>query len=104
MDNNFGLMDVNGNIPDKMAEEIADLEIEIKNLTEKQKHIKESLCVAMRENNILKVENDFIKVTYVAPSTQERIDSKELKKDLPEIYNTYCKISDKSDYVRIEAK
>ena len=104
MDNNYGLMDVNGNIPAEMSKEIAEIEKEIKNLTEKQKRIKESLCVAMRENNILKVENDFIKVTYIAPTTQERIDSKELKKDLPEIYNTYCKISDKSDYVKIEAK
>lgn len=104
MDNYYGLMDVNGNIPVEMAKEIAEIEMVIKNLTEKQKHIKETLCVAMRENNVLKVENDYIKVTYVPPTTQERIDSKELKKDLPEIYNTYCKISDKSDYVRIEVK
>ena len=100
----MALLDINGNVSAEISAEIAKNETEIKRLTERQKEIKDGLLNAMRDAGIVKAENDFIKVTYVAPTTQEGIDSKALKTDLPQIYNTYCKISNKKDYVKIEVK
>ncbi len=95
---------VNGSLSAEISQEIAHNELLIKQLTDRQKEIKDGLLKAMRDANIVKIDNDNIKVTYIAPTTQERLDSKELKKDLPDIYNTYCKITDKSDYIKIEVK
>ena len=95
---------VDGTLSTEISQEIARNELLIKQLSERQKEIKDGLLKAMREANIVKIDNDNIKVTYVASTTQERLDGKELKKDLPDIYNTYCKISEKSDYIKIEVK
>lgn len=98
------LMDVNGNLFPEISQEIARNELLIKQLSERQKEIKAALLEAMRDAGVIKIDNDNIKVTYVAPTTSESLDSKELKKDLPDIYNTYCKISNRSDYIKIEVK
>lgn len=93
-----------GTLSAEISQEIARNELIIKQLTERQKEIKDGLLKAMRDANVVKIDNDNIKVTYIAPSTQERLDTKELKADLPDIYNTYCKITNKSDYLKIEVK
>lgn len=98
------LMLVDGTLPAELSQEIARNELLIKQLSERQKEIKEALLGAMRDANVIKIDNENIKVTYIAPTTQERLDSKALKADLPDIYNTYCKISEKSDYIKIEVK
>lgn len=95
---------VDGALSAEISREIARNELLIKQLTDRQKEIKNGLLDAMRKANIVKIDNDNIKVTYVPTTTQERLDGKELKKDLPDIYNTYCKITEKSDYIKIEVK
>lgn len=93
---------MNGTISEEISKEIARNELLIKQLSDKQKEIKAGLLDAMEKAGIVKVENENLKVTYVAPSTQEKLDSKSLKAELPDIYNTYCKISDRSAYLKIE--
>lgn len=92
------------NLPNEMAEQIIELEKQAKDITERQKRMKDAILQAMKEKEILKIEAPEVTITYVAPTTTEKLDSKALKKELPDIYDTYCQISQRADYIKITIK
>lgn len=49
-------------------------------------------------------ENEFLKVTYVAATSKTTIDSKTLKKEMPDVYEKYSKTSPVAASVRISLK
>ena len=83
---------------------ITTIENEIKILKEKQDKYKEILLKAMEDNNILKIDIPELTITRKAPTTRESLDSKSLKEELPEIYDTYCRISDVKGSITIKVK
>ena len=66
--------------------------------------INEEIIKAMEENNVKTFENDRVRITYVAPSERETIDSKKLKVELPDIAKKYTKVSTTKASVRITIK
>ena len=83
---------------------ITTIEKEIKRLKEMQDDYKEQLLKAMEENNILKFDISELTITRKAPTTRESIDTKALKEELPDIYDTYCKISNVKGSLTIKVK
>ncbi len=75
-----------------------------KQLDEQEKQLKAELVKAMEMHNIKSFENGQIKMVYVAPTTRSTLDSKLLKKDHPDIFEQYSKMSDVSASVRITLK
>lgn len=82
---------------------ISDLEIQVKKLQEKEKELKESMLAAMEEYGIksFSIEDGDSKVTftYVAETTQKKLDTTSLKKDHPDICEQYMKESSRSAYI-----
>lgn len=96
---------VEGCLAPALADQIKELEIKVKELTELEKQIKDELKNQMMENDVKKIScENGLTITFVPPTTQERIDSKTLKEELPDIYNSYCKITPKAGYVKVEVK
>ena len=58
----------------------------------------------MEENGVKNYENDYISLTYVAPTTRRTVDSKLLKEKYVEIYEECSKISDVKSSIRIKIK
>lgn len=85
-------------------EKIKNFELLKKEVESQAEELKKQLVEAMRDQSIKSFENDNIKITYVAPTTRETIDSAKLKKELPEIAEQYKKISNIKDSVRITLK
>ena len=56
-----------------------------------EKNLKDSILKAMEDNNIKSFENDFVKVTYKAPSVRKAVDSARLKEE--GLYDLYLKES-----------
>ncbi|WP_407453513.1 hypothetical protein [Methanobrevibacter sp.] len=54
-----------------------------------EKKVKEALLMAMEENGIKSFENDFVKITYKAPTTRKSIDSNALKEQ--GLYDAFVK-------------
>lgn len=78
----------------RQLEEIIKQAEEQKKLAEEQaKSIKEKLLKAMEENAIISIDNENVKITYVAETTRTTIDSKRLKEEKPEVYTEYSKTS-----------
>lgn len=83
---------------------ISALDKEANDLVAKREEVKVKLLEAMETFDVKKFENDYIAVTYVAPSTRVTLDSKALKEDLPDIYEQYSRTSDVKASLRIKAK
>lgn len=66
--------------------------------------IRDGFIDAMEKNGIKKFENDFIAITYVAPTTRTTIDSKKLKEELPDVAEKYSKTSQTKASLRITLK
>ena len=88
-----------------LAEEtIKQIDIQKKEAETNAEKIRQMLLEKMREEGIKSFEDERIKITYIAPTTRETIDTAKIKKELPEIAEQYKKISNVKDSVRITLK
>lgn len=83
---------------------VADLQKKQQELTSKNEELKEQIKKAMEENEVKKYENDFISITYVAPTTRNTVDSAKLKAQFEDVYNQCLKTSNVKSSVRIKVK
>ena len=90
-------------VPDTIKKITALIQLK-KELDEQEKQLKQKLVEAMGMYGIKSFENDQIKMTYVAPTTRNTIDSTRLKKDHPDIVEQYSKTSNVSASVRVVTK
>ena len=93
-----------GKIEEQISVAIADLQNKQKELQTKNEEIKEQIKTSMEENDVKKFENDYISITYVAPTTKTTVDSKLLKEKYEDIYKECSKVSDVKSSVRIKIK
>ena len=66
--------------------------------------LKAGLLKWMETNDLKKVENDYLIVTYIAETYRETFDSKTFRKEHEELYNDYIKLSTTQPSVRIKLK
>lgn len=85
-------------------EKIRDFETKIKELKAKEEELKTRLLQEMEEKGVISLKSDILDLTYIEATTRESLDTKTLKKELPDIYNTYCKISPVKASIRIKVK
>lgn len=83
---------------------IANLTLQKKKIEDQEKEMRVQLMAAMEKYGVKSFENEAVKFTYVAPTTRTTIDSKALKKDLPDVAAKYSKTSNVSASVKITVK
>jgi regulator of replication initiation timing len=83
---------------------LAEFERQVKEIEAKQKELKKRILEEMEANGILSVETDELTITYIAPTSRESFDSKAFRKDNPDLYDDYVKISQVSASVRMKLK
>ena len=93
-------------LTDYAAEELTKIVIAKKELKKREDELRAALLEEMTEHDILSIEHDVygVKVTKVESTDQESLDSKALKKDKPDIYDQYVKITTKQAYLKITVK
>lgn len=86
------------------SNKIAEFERQLKEIKEQEEVLKEAIKAEMEAKGILKVEDEIngITITYIASTTRETFDSKRFKKDNPDLYDEYVKISPVKSSIRIE--
>lgn len=83
---------------------LAEYEKTMKLLEEKQKEIRDAILEEMRRNNLVKIDMDKIKITYVAPTTKEKFNSKAFRNEYPDVYDEFVEIAPVKDSIRITLK
>lgn len=93
------------------CEKLIAVQSELKTLGERKKalekqeeDLKTFLIKKFEETGLPFIDNDYFKITYVAPSTRTIIDSDRLKKEMPEIAKKFLKTSPVKAQVRISLK
>ena len=71
----------NGNITvaEEVMKKLHDFQVKKAEMDLQEKEIKQAMLKAMEDNDIKSFENDFVKITYKAPTTRKSVDTDELK-------------------------
>lgn len=71
----------NGNITvaEEVMKKLHDFQVKKAEMDLQEKEIKQAMLKAMEDNDIKSFENDFVKITYKAPTTRKIVDINELK-------------------------
>lgn len=89
-------------------ERLAELETIKKEMEDTSKRIRKELLEAMRYYNLMSVDNDYVTITRVAPSSSMSINSKALKLAEPDLYfeleEKYPKLTERAESIRIKVK
>lgn len=88
----------------EVSSRLAEFERMAKEIKAKQDELKQRVLAEMEEHGILKIETDELIINYIAPSNRETFDSKAFRKDNPDLYDNYVKISEVSASVRMKVK
>lgn len=75
-----------------------------KALEKQEEDLKTFLIKKFEESGLPFIDNDYFKITYIAPSTRTTIDGDRLKSEMPEIARKYTKTSPVKAQVRITLK
>lgn len=87
-----------------IIQEFYELEKQSKAIKARQADLRADLVDIMEDYGVKSWENDLFKITYVAPTSRKSIDSTSLKKEMPEVFNAYQKVSDVKANVRVTVK
>ena len=83
---------------------IAEFERQAKRIKAEEDAFKARVLAAMENLGITKIETDELTITYVAPTTQERFDTKTFKEENPDAYDVYTKIVPVKSSIRVKVK
>lgn len=84
--------------------ELSELETLIEQLKERETYLKARLLEDMEQSGILKLETPELVINYIAPTDRESFDSKAFRKDHPEQYDDYVRISPVKSSIRVKVK
>lgn len=86
------------------SNQLVNLEAQLKELKTIEDDIKARIQKEMEDKGIIKLENEELSISYIAETYRETFDSKKLKADDEDLYNSYIKISPVKASVRVKAK
>lgn len=89
---------------EEVCERIISLEKQAKEINRQQDNMKAEILEAMQKNGVIKIDNDFLKITFVPEHDAEKFDSKKFKEENPDVYDLYAKISKVKPSIRITVK
>lgn len=87
-----------------IQQELKTLDDRKKELEKAESELKQMLIEKMEETGVKSIDNDYFKITYIAPGTRETLDQARIKKELPEIAEQYIKTTAIKASLRITLK
>ena len=91
-------------LSEEVCEKIIGLEKQAKEIKKQQDSMKKEILDAMQKYGLLKIDNEFLKIAFIPEHDAERFDSKTFKKENPDVYDLYAKISKVKPSIRITVK
>lgn len=89
-------------------QELARITRQKKELEAAEKEAKQALCGAMEKHGIVSLDNDIVKVAYIAGSETVSVDLKQLRAEEPELYHElekkYGRRAKRKAYIKVAAK
>jgi ATP-dependent protease HslVU (ClpYQ) peptidase subunit len=86
------------------AKHIAEFERMAKEIKAKEDELKKAILEEMQDKGLIKLETDELVISFVSGTTRETLNTKSLKEELPDIYDTYVDIKPVKPSIRIKLK
>ena len=67
----------------------------------RKKAQKSAILREMQVKGVIKIETDEMTISYIAPTDRESFDAKEFRKDCPQLYDEYVRLSPVKASIRI---
>lgn len=87
---------------EQFVNRLHEIHHEKSDLEREEAEIKAELLNQMQEEQVEKLENAKVRITYIDKSTRKRVDGQMLKKEFPEIYKKCVKESEIKAYLRVQ--
>ena len=94
----------NYQLADIITSELKMIDEEKRELKRKEDAIRETLLKEMEDKGIIKISDENISITYKAPTERETFRTKDFKKDLPDLYDTYVEFTPVKSSLLIKIK
>ena len=94
----------NGALAQETVDFIRAMEAQKKAFDDKYNSFKAELLKAMEQGEVLKFENDDVRITYIGETQREDFDKKQFKADMPNLYDEYIKFTTVKPSIRIAVK
>ena len=94
----------NSQLADIITSELKMIDEEKRELKRKEDAIREALIKEMEDKGIIKISDENISITYKAPTERETFRTKDFKKDLPDLYDTYVEFTPVKSSLLIKIK
>lgn len=94
----------NGEMTAETLNYIKDIETRMKIIKAEYDEYRTALFNAMKENNLIRVENDDLRINFIDKVKKEKFDTKAFKKELPVLYEAYTKLSEISEHITVSIK
>lgn len=91
-------------LSEDVSKQIIMMEKVIKEVKEKEDLLKKKIMDEMEEKGIVKFDNEYISVNYIASTDRETFDKKRFQKENPELYDEYIDIKPVKASIRIKVK
>ena len=91
-------------LDEETAQKIADFEAIAKKVKEEEEALKTAILAEMKEKGVIKIETVHLVINYIEATMRETFDAKALKKDFPDIYDGYAKLTPVKESVRIKVR
>lgn len=91
-------------LSEEVTKKIVEFEKQIKLIKEEEDKLKQSILTEMEKRNIIKLDNENLTISYVAPYDRESFDSKAFKEAHQDLYDEYVKMTPVSSSIRIKVK
>lgn len=86
------------------AQKIAEFERLTKELKNKEEELKKAILAEMENKGLIKLETDELIINYIAETSRETLNTKQLREELPDIYDAYIDIKSVKPSIRIKLK
>lgn len=80
---------------------LAEYERILSYIGEKEKSLKSMIMEEMKKHNIIKIDMDEIKISYVAPYTKEKFETKAFRAQYPDVYDEFVTMSSVKEQIKI---
>lgn len=95
---NLAILDI------ETAGKIANFEKMAKEIKAKEDELKKAILEEMQDKGLIKLETDELVISFVSGTTRETLNTKNLKQELPDIYDAYVDIKPVKPSIRIKLK
>lgn len=86
------------------ARKIAEFEKITKIIKTKEEELKKAILAEMENKGLVKLETDELIINYIAETSRETLNTKQLREELPDIYDAYIDIKSVKPSIRIKLK